>query len=820
MGRLLVVLILITGTLAHAAAGTAGTAKTSIDKMSIDEAAALVPAASGFRYIGCPKCDGGSQEHGVLEWRPGMNDTVRCRFCKMTFPNAQYPNSKEIKITAPDGSMQVYRYYEGPTGRQYFYEAHAWFERMMWLRSTAVRLAQNYRDTGDLNSADRAAAILARFAQVVPGYAIRFDFPFRPKQFFPANQRFPYDGIAPYRAAKFDSWAYMDIPDDLSGAWRILKDGNYDYSRLGGRFGQDPDAMIQKDLLRLLVENTAAIQETYHNMSPTMYRSMFRVGCDLGEAKYVHDAVDRFRGLLQNKFFSDGWWCEGATSYHRQTIEGLAKVADAVRGYTDPPDRTADRFENLDLLRDAPLYGRARRVWQEAVLPNGRMIPINDTWASTQLQATTTSLSRLWPGLGQALLGAGSGDNQICLGLNWSGNYGHSHMDNGSIFLHAFGREMLPDIGYSHTRWHNWTINSAGHNMVVVDERSQPADGPNKESTQGNPRWYDAGNSHVRMIDLDASPSYPGTKKYRRRLALVHAAEGFDYVIDRFDLDGGKTHDLFLHGSADEAGKLETSTPIETVVASLVPQWGGRGNYIGEGDMDLVGTKFHAYDFLKDVHSAPAAGIWNATWRYQGSSLRVHMIAPKGSTLYRYLSPMIRPAGNIDANLPKYMTPGIMARHGGPKSEFVSIYEPFRDKPWIENVKGGSGKLTVAYTLPGRKRVTDTIKIGDDSLDIKSSAGWQYKMGKPVGGKVLGIESKAGSSVLKLDKPAPAAGAVRVNFGPKRSFVFPIAKVEGNAIQLAVDPGIAMDSPEAAHFITFPHDKLNGKITWTVYRQR
>ncbi|MEN6625416.1 MAG: heparinase II/III family protein [Candidatus Sumerlaeia bacterium] len=823
----MLVLCLLISSMAHAAERPARSdrdARLALEKMSIDEVAGMVPAAAGFRYIGCPHCDGGSQENGVLGWQPGLGDTLRCRFCKMTFPNEQYPNKKEIRITAPDGSAQVYRYYEGPTGRQYFYEAHAWFERIQWLRSGALRLAENYRKTGDLNSADRAAAILARFAQVVPGYAMRFEVPFKTKRFFPADQLAPYNGAPPMRVAKFDSWAYMDIPEDLTRAWEILEDGKYDYSRLGGRFGSDPDALIRKDLLRLLVDVTAANPEQYHNMSPRMYRAMINVGRALNEPKYVHDAIDRFGGLLQNKFYSDGWWCEGSSSYHRQTIDGLAKVAQSVQGYSDPPTWTgSEKFVNLDLMNDLPLLARANQLLKDAVLPNGRMIPVNDTWASTQLEATTTSLSRLWPGLGRAVLGAGSGDNQVCLGLDWSTHGNHAHLDNGSIFLYALGKELLPDIGYTHTRWHNWATNSASHNMVVVGERSQPMIWPEKGSTQGNLRWFDASDSHVRFIDLDAAPSYPGLKEYRRRLALVHAGEGFDYVVDRFDVEGtGTTQDFFLHGSADEIGNLETSAPIETAVDTLVPSWGGRGQYVGEANMDFVGTKFHVYDLLKDVHKTPAAGgIWTATWRYPGASLRAHLIAPKGSTLYRYTSPMIRPAGRLDADLPKYMTPGIMERHQGGQSTFVAVYEPFRDKTWFERVEGGPDKLTISYTMPDGKRVTDTIRIRDQSLEVKSSAGWAYATGKPVGGRVVGLETKNdGRCVLKLDKAAPKTAAVRLQFGPTRSFVFPVASVEGKEIQLAASPGIVMDSPESAHFTTFPHEKLTGRIEWAVYSGR
>ncbi|MCE5227998.1 heparinase II/III-family protein [bacterium] len=808
-------LVLIVLALAAMARAQGSVDVSPLMKMSIDEVVAQVPSAAGFMFIGCPKCDGGSQEAGVLGWHYGIGDTLRCRYCGATFPSAQYPNNKEKRITAPDGSVQIYRYYEAPNGRQYFFEAHAWFERTMWLRKSADALAQKYAATGDLASADRAAAILARFAQVVPNYAVKYDMPYRPKKFFPADQKWPYAGIDVYRGSKFDWWAFQDIPEDLTSAYDTLKKKNYDFKRLGGKFGPDPDALIQKDLFRLIVDFTAANPEQYHNMSPRMYRAMILVGRAINEPKYVHDAVDRFRGLVERSLFADGWWKEGSPSYHSQTVNSMAKTADVARGYSDPPSWTGEKFTNLDLMTMVPLLVKAQQVRREAVLPNGRMIPINDTWSNNYVEPTNVSQSRLWPSVGQALLGAGRGDSQICLGLNWSGNYGHSHMDNGSIFLYAFSGELLPDIGYTHTRWRNWAVNSASHNLVVVDERSQAETGPRKETTQGNLLWFDAKDDHVKSIDLDASPSYPDVKTYRRRIALVHAAEGFDYVIDRFDVSGGKTHDLFLNGSADEKPRLETSVALNSKVAALVPSWGKAGNYVGENDIDYIGKKFHAYGFLRDIGSAAVNDGWTATWRYNGSGLRAHMIAPAGSTAYRYTSPMIRPAGKNDADLPKYMTNGIMQRHAGPESTFVTVYEPFRNQTWIENVKNDGDKLAVVYGLNG-KRVTDTVVFGTDSISIMSSAGWSYQTGKPIGGSVTGLETIGGKSVMKLDKKAPAASAVRLTIG-KRSFVFPVAKSAGNTLELADDAGLVMDSPESLRYTAFPHDTLKGRITWTAY---
>ncbi len=481
--------------------------------LSIDEVTSQVPRMAGFHWVGCPNCDGGVQEN-ALEWHFGMGDTVRCRYCGMTYPNEKFPMNKQVRIVAPNGDVQIYRYYENAKGRQYYLESLAWFERMLWMRAEAVKLATLYHYTGKPEYGDRAAAILARFAQVVPNYAVRYDFPFQRKRFFPANQRWPYEGIPAYRGSKFTRWAVSDIPEDLARAWDLLE-GRYDYKRLGKRFGSDPSGLIQKDLLRYMVDFTTANPENQGNMSPGMYRMMLATGRVLDEPRYVHDAVKRFNNFIRDRYFADGWWMEGTSGYHSQTVSGLRQIALVAQGYSDPPGWTdpADggRFDNLDLLRDDVRFNRARRVTQDAILPNGRALPINDTygWASRSW-STTTSLSILWPGLGEAMLGAGTGDNQVCLAMNWSGNYGfHNHMDNGSIIPYACGHELLPDIGYTHTRWHNWIINSASHNMVVVDERSQPMRGPQGRTTQGNLRWFDSGDKHVQVLDLDAQPSYP-----------------------------------------------------------------------------------------------------------------------------------------------------------------------------------------------------------------------------------------------------------------------------------------------------------------------
>jgi len=166
----------------------------SLMKMSIDEVIALVPNESGIYFVGCPNCNGGVQESDVLRWELGMGDKVRCNYCKMMFPNEKFPNNREKVIIAPSGARQVYSYYENREGREYFFEPHAWYDRWKWIQPMAVQLARVWYATKDNAYGDRAAAIVGRFAKVFPDYAVRFDYPNRPKKFFPANQKWPYEG--------------------------------------------------------------------------------------------------------------------------------------------------------------------------------------------------------------------------------------------------------------------------------------------------------------------------------------------------------------------------------------------------------------------------------------------------------------------------------------------------------------------------------------------------------------------------------------------------------------------------------------------------
>jgi len=862
----------------HAKRGVASLIRSvePVMKLSERQLYDLVPTCSGIYYCGCPNCNAGSQEHEIA-WNIDEPNIVRCKYCKMVMPNEKFPANKKIEIIAPSGVKQVYRYHESPDGRQFFFEARGWYGRWGYLNQAGWLLGDLYALTGKQEYADRAAIIIGRFAQVFPDYAIRFDYPYRPVRFWPADTKSPVPGITPYRAAKYYWWAYGDVPDKLIRSYdQIYNSGAFD--RKADLLGKDIRKRIEDDFFRAAVVWLQGHRDSLGNMSPGMYADFVVAGRVLGEPAFVHEAVRRARMLMQRQFFFDGWWREGAPSYHAQTIGNMARVAQVAKGYSDPPDTQPPagekRFVNLRLERDIPMIAKARAVARAFVLPNGRPIPINDTWWSGNYGATKSSRSRLWAGVGHAVLGAGTGANQFQVHLNWSGGYGHTHHDNGSILLFAHGKELLSDIGYTHTRYRNWTINSASHNLVVVDERSQRHGELIEDLTQpenaakpsdGNLLLMDMTGPRVQVVEVDALPAYSDRcKTYRRLLVHVHAGDGQDYVVDVFDVVGGQVHDLFLHGCADEDGTLALSIPCDQKVPTLVPSWGGRGTYRGESDLDVEGNRFHAYDFVRDVTATETSDPFVATFRLAAGDvrLRAHVLPVGTCQVLAGRSPSIRRARSEDAKLDRYWMPTLILRRKGKDltSRFVSVLEPAQGQGFIKSVRrievgpslvlqidrdGGRDWVVINPDHAGRS----TVDAAGTALEVAGRVGvvslagdrcrWAYLLdGTSLkwGDMTLGGQARWTGALLRAggDHPSQLITDMKLPIGPSlagrialvthgngRTHGYVVQRIErheqGTAVVIDGDCGFDYDAGTATTQLRFfPRWKIKGPARLTV----
>lgn len=753
---------------------------------------ALVPEQSGLYFVGCPNCSGGHQEE-QLSWSPDQPDEIRCLYCRHRYPSVTYPANHTLTVRDPRGEFRHYPYWEDAKGYRYFFQAR---------RDDLVRayLADKVRDlallsalTGERAHARRAALLIDRFARVFPGWCYHYDYPFKPKEIESGDLR--PSGFRPhFRTARWSWWAYKDIPESLLHAYDWIR-GTGIFAELSRELGTDVAARVENDLFRNAAEQVLANSEEYTNMSPAAWRSLVAVGRIIREPRYVHEVARRIRQFVGTRFFYDGSWPEGTPDYANQSVSWLDRVFDVLRGYSDPPgyrDGDGSRFDDLHLESDLPGLLAARSAVAKMRLPNGRAVPVHDTWYSSQRGRLNATEPFLLPALGHACLGGGSRDQQTQFHLTWSGAYGHEHADNLSLLLFAQGREQLSDLGYTHTRYRPWTVASASHNTVVIDGENQAFYARGGPPTDGALRFFDASDPRVQVVSADGGRGYGGrAKTYRRTLVVVDAGEGRRYAVDIFEVEGGKVHDYFLHGDAENPTLVTAAPePVAEPRTSLLPAgrlWEPPRN---RGDMDRLREPFYAYGFLRNlkVASVPAGVEVPITFRPMqgpGPALRVTWMAEPGSRLFLGENPSIRHSDEDDSQVEKGTRPFALLRHepANGRSTFATVIEPYATVPFLTAID----RLTLAGgTVALRIRIgdrTDLVVYGaDEPLTISTGGPHAIFQGK-VG--VLSLRDDELESAYALGRGGWSFGDVTLRSGGPESL--PLRGVEGDRLLLEGD---------------------------------
>jgi hypothetical protein len=770
-----------------------------------------IPDRSGFNFVGCPNCKGGTQE-GQLAWTPDRPEEVYCRYCAMRFPNERFPENRVLRVKNPRGEVQEYPCWESPDppprvtrslrqtagpgeGYRYFFRAKAWFLAREHYARAASDLAALYERTGDRTHARRAALILDRFARVYPGYCVRHDLPFVQKHVFPGDQGHPFP-VSDYRAARWSWWAYMDIPDDLIRAYEAIRPS-----------GELDDAMkrrIEDDFFRASVAFVRGFKPLYGNMDPTLLRGMIVAGRVLGEPDHIHEAVARIDRLVGRQFFADGMWREGTLSYHRQTLGGLLRLIALLEGYSDPPGYRhpgdGTHLENLNLAGRFPILEKARSIPGQLQYPNGRAVVVHDTWPSDRGGSPPKPTGPLLlPAYGHARLGRGLGDDQVEVHLHFSGGYGHQHDDLLSLTLFARGAERLGDIGYTHTKYRTWAESTLAHSTVMVDGREQQR-GSEAEPSDGNLVLYVPGDATFQAVEASAPRAYPDvTRDYRRLLALVAIGPDRAYVMDVFRVEGGDRHEYTLVGDADHDGTLETGLARSRAGDTLLPD--GVKVRMPTGESVAGDAEGHnlAYAFVRDVWRARPTTTWSATFQSAASprgAVRVHSMVETPTEAILARAPSLRRAGSDDSLLDRFTMPMLIGRRESEGAElsstFVSVLEPFAEEPFLRGVE----RLPLDEGLPGDLALkvvweggTDTLLIAGDAAGSSLRSGdltMQGRLGfvRVRGGKVERMTLVGGTRLAKGPVRLMGAGFLR------GAVVGTLRKARGDAVD-----GLVVDGP-------------------------
>ncbi len=560
------------------------------------------------------------------------------------------------------------------------------------MRDAALHLAMLARVTRDATHADRAAALLAAFARAIPAWPIWTPFSAAREAKIRARQDDAQAFRSEFAAGLWGDWIYMDL---LMGAPLVQASAILAPTGAVERAGA-------RDAVRAMLDLHVATQRKfnpgpdYSNMDAFQIRGFLEFGRNLPDPELVHEGVRRLRNIYRTNFYPDGWWHEGAASYHVDLQTALRDVARALPvGYSDPPGfRSAvdgERFDNFDLA--ASVRGpsdRADAVTRQLTLPDRTLLAVHDTqWPqAAPAGAAAPTRSFLFGALGQGSLVSGRDDGYAMATLHWSPSGSHAHADALNLNLWAKDTEAIsetqymPRAGDGSTR--AWNASTAGHATVVVNGVNQAPTGPRgsrlraprpEDAIPGIPDWrwrwttsnaQDGGDlrlfntafPNVQVMEADATRAYDkatGTTMYRRTVALVRIDDADTYVVDIFRVKGAASCDYMLHAALQLAQTLKVSVPLQPA----------------------AGTE---HEQLRNLRRASADGAWLAAFEMANGVSLLSFVAPApGTTVIQADGPAMRRGGTA---------PFLIARRQGPDATFVVVHHVVRGStPRVQGIE-------------------------------------------------------------------------------------------------------------------------------------
>lgn len=319
-------------------------------------------------------------------------------------------------------------------------------------------------------------------------------------------------------------------------------------------------------------------------------------------------------------------------------------------------------------------------------------------------------------GYGLGILEAGSGDRKMAAASYYGPTEGgHAHADKLFIELYAFGKRLLPDLGYpqfaaEYKGRQAWESHNLSHCTVTVDGTRQSV------YSRGSLNQY-AVSPDVKLLDMSAPDAYPGrVGDYRRVMLLIGGESESPYAVDFFIVKGGHSHDYSLHGfdgqfsteGIDLKAQSKGTLAGEDVPYSYLfddPELENPnktrsfGSYQGSG-----------YSFLYNISRGMPCGTWSAVWQDKDSGVRA-IFPMQGITEAVTASgnPPKRP-GN-----PESLRYVLLRNSGGEglESRFACVLQPFKvgDQPLkVKRLRIESGDLLEITGPQG----TDYVYLAED----------------------------------------------------------------------------------------------------------
>lgn len=536
-------------------------AKQYLERITAEFLVRMIPETTpgDALWTPCPACrDLGKPVHPHDLWRWDLEDSdhIKCTVCGTLFPNDKCPET--VVLPTRWHKPQTISFYGNDTfvifsyknGRPSF-TANVRAQKVKWIPGYCRTLAEAHLLTGKPEYARACRDILLRFAECYPAWLVHVGYgeyaDMDPRVAAQFINKLPEPEICPppnkpdhrlhtgyWSAGRasgvgMESWFVRQMVEAYDFTCAALDtDGKPIYS----------DAERRKIERDLLLESTILLvcDKAINNKSVSNRSAASLVGMCVGHPNLVRFGLEGFYMTVDGWFLADGATSE-SPAYGLMTPGGIWELAQAFRGYSDPPgycDAAGKRIDGLDLY-----HGTAyERVWECffcGLQGDLRYPPIADSMRETDLSANYVELMAVnYPECPQYLallketLGAGSSADvarrellkelpgasvalyhrepgwetrdapkltfpdwcppelrighlrtgrdgrESLLTLNASHWGNHHHYDSLGLYYWKKGHELLSDLGYL---WDHpekhMTMHTVAHNTVVIDEKDQ-----------------------------------------------------------------------------------------------------------------------------------------------------------------------------------------------------------------------------------------------------------------------------------------------------------------------------------------------------------
>lgn len=437
---------------------------------------------------------------------------------------------------------------------------------------SVLELAWAYAWSGDDRYAHEVRRILLVYAANYPRYPSRRD-------------RWGREGPL----ATIGGRRFCQSLDEAVGIIQLAK--AFDLTRNSKVWSDEDRRTVEQELFQtvakvLLVWNYGTINhQTWYNAG---LMAIANVTADADLANKVVTMTGGYRDQLARAIGPDGMWREGTMAYHGYALQAMEELVDAGRRIGLPLDqepRLRLMFEfptryaypngqfpainDSDPINLASFDGHFLWAWRTFRDPtfaqayargdNGRAAELLGPDAKANPANSPPSCDL--PGAGLVVLRQGTGGSAACAMLDYGEHGGgHGHPDKLQLLLFAQGREWLLDPGrldYSHREHKTWYRQTAAHNTIAIDGRSQAP-------CAGQLLWMKNTEQH-QACATDCSQAYADT--WMRRYLFLEQ----DCLVDVYQVGAppDKTIDWLLHAVADsvkfdKAESAQTDQPLGT----------------------------------------------------------------------------------------------------------------------------------------------------------------------------------------------------------------------------------------------------------------